>query len=828
MPGRTVQALAMATVSAAVIALQVVLLRALSVIGYYHFAYLVIGTALLGFGASGTALALMWRRVKGRSELWGMRALGMFAVTAALSYPLAAVLRPDVHYLLYSAAEAASLVLEIVVLFLPFFFAGWFVGLLLSSYPARAGRLYAANLVGSGGGGLLGIGALFLIPASSLPQCASIIAALTLLLWLAARPGGTQGAAFGTRRERIAWISLSLAAAASSVLFLKVGEAPFDQYKEIARLERLRAQGSAVREAGAFGPRGRLDVYSAETLHSTLFASPTGTTPPPQLSILRDGNGIGTAFRIDTAQAAEVLDSVPQSLPYRLVERPRVLLLGEVGGVNVWLARRFGAGAITVVQTNPQLVRLLRRDLGSQSGGVYDGSDVKVVTKNPRLFLEQTTERFDIIQFADSEGMPAGSGGLGSLSQDYLLTKEAFAAAFSRLTARGMIAVTRGVHIPPRDNIRILSTIAAGIESALSASESSGEPARHITQLRNYLAMTTMAARAPWQADQLPELRRLSETLLLDIEHYPGLAWGERQQRNAVPGPPDVPYSYFHHAAKRILNDDARTFYADWVYDVRPASDDEPYFHSFFKWSSLPSYVESFGRDWFRRIDLGHAVVTVTFVEVTVLALLLVLVPVLLHRRRSRSVGRPSLPPLSLSRALLHFVGIGFGFIFLEILFIQKLTRFMGDPIYSTAAVLTGIMLFAGVGSALQGRSRSSAKTQVTAAAALLVAVGALYMAGLDPLLSRLSAAPTLLRFAITVAVLLPVSVPLGFFFPAGVAYLRERDPDAVPLGWAANGVASVSATPLSLLLSIAFGFQLLFALALLLYTAVALSARSW
>jgi hypothetical protein len=182
----------------------------------------------------------------------------------------------------------------------------------------------------------------------------------------------------------------------------------------------------------------------------------------------------------------------------------------------------------------------------------------------------------------------------------------------------------------------------------------------------------------------------------------------------------------------------------------------------------------------------------------------------------------------TLAFGLLHFIGIGFGFMFFEILLIQRLTQFMGDPIYSTAAVLTGILVFAGIGSATQHRLSRHPSRRIMMAGAALVALGVLYLLFLDPLLGLAVGLPTALRFALTVVVPLPVSVVLGVFFPAGVAYVGSREAELVPTMWAANGVASVSATPLALLLSMAIGFRAVFLLALALYFVVAVSAGWW
>ncbi|HQP31956.1 MAG TPA: hypothetical protein PLB81_11570, partial [Deltaproteobacteria bacterium] len=52
---------AVALVSAAVIAYQVSLMQILSIVQWHHFAATIIAIALLGFGASGTCIALLRR-----------------------------------------------------------------------------------------------------------------------------------------------------------------------------------------------------------------------------------------------------------------------------------------------------------------------------------------------------------------------------------------------------------------------------------------------------------------------------------------------------------------------------------------------------------------------------------------------------------------------------------------------------------------------------------------------------------------------------------------------------------------------------------------------
>ena len=64
-------------VSGAAIAYEILLIRLLSIIQWHHFAWMVISLALLGYGVSGTAIALARHRLEPRFET-------AFAVSALL------------------------------------------------------------------------------------------------------------------------------------------------------------------------------------------------------------------------------------------------------------------------------------------------------------------------------------------------------------------------------------------------------------------------------------------------------------------------------------------------------------------------------------------------------------------------------------------------------------------------------------------------------------------------------------------------------------------------------------------------------------------------
>ncbi|NBC28476.1 MAG: hypothetical protein GVY29_00615, partial [Spirochaetes bacterium] len=366
-------------VSVLILALQIALIRALSVDTYHHFTYLVISTALLGFGASGTLLSIVRRHVERHFNMWAVAGLVLLTLSAAFAYRGAVHVRPDLQYVLYSFSEILLLWTHALTLFVPFFAGGLLVGMALSRARGKVGTVYAANMIGSGVGGAAGVGLAFLASPYAMPAILSLLGLVALLIWVTA-----------VRMRRIGLLAVLVTAAATVPALTVPQGSSVDQYKPLAHALRIERQGDATHLSRSYGPRGQIDVFDVPSFHHTLFASPTAPAPPEQLSLFLDGAHAGGVFRIGSADQANILRYVAQSLAYRLVPQPRVAILGERSGVNVWLALAFGAESVVVVQPNPQLT-----DTVSESG-VFDHAKVRVVHAEPRLFLERTQERFDI------------------------------------------------------------------------------------------------------------------------------------------------------------------------------------------------------------------------------------------------------------------------------------------------------------------------------------------------------------------------------------------------------------------------------------------------
>ncbi len=792
--------------------LQLMIMRALSVVRYHHFSYLVISTALMGFGVSGTFLTFFYPRMKQHFGKWMPIFYAGFLVTIPISYLAAQSLQLDVQYVLFSGYQQFLMASYNLLIFIPFFTGAVALGMNLTYFRDKASLFYGFDLLGSGAGGVLALGMMYLFPAVVLPLKLTVIVLAGLICWLLSSPGYYFKHAKG-------FTAIILLVAGITTVFSVSYEPHFqvDQYKELANFQNLEEQGDATHLSTTNGPRGRIDVFQSKTFHHTLFAGLNTTSlPPDQTALLLDGETAGTVFHIDSSSEAVIMDNTPQSLAYRLSHQPNVLLLGEVGGPNIWLAERWNAEHITVVQTNPQLIGLMQGPLAEMSGGIFHKENVTVVNKEPRLFLEQTDQAFDVIQFVSAEGTSSGSSGLQSLHENYLLTTEAISTAIDKLTENGLLTLTRGIQSPPRDNLKISAMF---IEALRRANKE--QPGDHLLAGRNYLAMNTLLAKQPLSKARIDSFQGICRDLIMDADYYPGIDPKEQPMTNAVDGP-DSTTSWYTHCIQQNLAGQGDKFRRDWIYNIQPPTDQQPYFFNFFKWSSLQKFVDVYGQHWLQRLELGYVVLVITLVQVTVVAFILIILPLLLIKRTTFVQASNKLP------VFLHFGAIGIGFMFMEMVYIQQFTKFMGDPIYSTAAALTSILVFAGIGSSSQYIIPWTPEKRIVISGVIVTAIAMFYLASLDTILAMFIDWPTQARFLVTVLLLMPPSYFKGWLFPSGLAILEKQDSPLTPWAWGVNGFVSVGAAPLAVMLSMSYGFGLVMILAAMTYSIAVATVKLW
>lgn len=781
-------------ISVAVLGFEVSLLRILLVASWHHFAFLVISIALLGFGASGTILCLLRERLLA----WGDPALHVLGVGTAIAIPLCTGLAQQVpvearFVSVLFWAQAGNWVLYWALLAIPFFLGACTVGLALMTAGRGVGGVYAANLLGSSVGAITAP----LVMMAFAPAWLPLFWCFTALLGVCA-----------LRRPR----GVVRAGVAAGVCLLVGGwhlglppEVRVDPFKTKAAMARLEQQGTAELLARTWGPRGVLEVYAGEVFHDIPFLS-VGVLPPPLSVLLVDGHHAGSLLRIEETAEAAVVENTLMAFPYGLAAPPdRVLLLGEKSGLNVWLALRSGARSVRVVERNGMLVDLLRGRLREEGGLVLEQPEVDVVVADTRHHIEQTVDRFDVIQLSSLESMAAGSGGMGGLGQDHLITVEGLTRCLELLDPQGVLFACRGIQTPPWDNVKLLATLVEALWRV-----GVRDVGRHVLVVRDFLGVCTVVKATPWTHAQVGDVRqRLRERHLTPV-WFPGIAESELNRPDALPPAPDGRGDWYYHAARKLFSGEGPSLIEDWVYDIRPPTDDRPFFLDFCRLESIGPLRDAFGDLWLTRAEIAFLFVLATVALAATLGGLLTVLPALLLRSVRTTKGKF---PTSV-----YFLAIGLAYLLLEMVVLSRLTLLLGDPLLAASTTLSGFLAFSGLGSAVSSRVSGRSPGVFRTIVLVLAIAAVLEILCLPRLAEVFSALPAAGRLGLAVGLVAPLGFLMGFPMPVGLARLGGGAEPLIPWAWGVNGFASVVAAPLATALAMVSGFGVAGALAVLLY----------
>lgn len=771
--------------SAGVTAWQISLMQALGWVGWYHFAYLVIALALLGFGASGTLITLARERLVARHDSVVRAAAGLASAGMALAPLLAggATFATDLYLLFSDPAHVMRILVACAALGIPFFLCGLAIGLALTRGATNAGRLYAWNLAGSGAGGLIG----WLVLAAVVPARASaIVAVLPLAGALLLRPARGDGAVM-----RIA-PALLAAASIAATLLLPGGLHP-SQFKDISRLLDLPESQVVIDDPD---PHGWLQVVESPVFRPAPPVSLRFTGGfPVQRAVLVDGNLRGSLIVDDGDGALEMLDHSLEAVAWATGTRDRVMLIEAGGGGIAGWARWKGASTVVCVEPHPGIARELARVL--PAGAIVEN-------REPRDALSAHGDDFDVIRFPMA-GSFGGSAGVQAVGEQFLFTAEAFAAAIPRLSDDGMIIASAWAEQPERNAPRLLATMIEGLR--LAGVE---DPRAHVAAVRSWNATTILAKRSPVGAKDIAAIEAFCGRLEFDPLVVRGEVVEAGDRFHETPG------SALVEQVRAILGGDipAAEAAVGGVFRLKPAVDDRPYFSQFLRIAKLGRLAESVGWRTTPFMEMGYLVVVLSVPLLLAAALALIVAP-LAH------VGWTG---GSRWATALFCTGLGLGFMFIEIGLIARLTLFLGGPLSSAATVLTTLLVAAGAGSALSQRFQPGRRplvriTLAVAAVSVLIAVSTdITQPGWEP--------PRAVRMLVAVALLAPAGFVMGMAFPTLLRLLGASDPSHVPWAWAVNGCASVVSPALATIMAVTAGHTAVFLAAAASYAVAAVMVR--
>ncbi|MHC4644961.1 MAG: SAM-dependent methyltransferase [Planctomycetota bacterium] len=791
-------AIAIFLISAAALGLELALVRALSIGHWHHFSYLIISTALLGFGAGGVFVAVGSKRLTANYRPW----LWYFALGLAASVPAVFWVSQKVPFdelqLIWDRRQVIYLFTYYLLFFVPFFFAGGGIGLAFTVLGGKAHRLYFFNMAGSG----LGAAAMVALMYGNSPErLLLVISGLAFAAAIVLALGVSWRAAIWTMVAAQAWL----------FLFSGIGPMQLEiNMSEHKGLVFYRELPSAVLARVRYGPLGRLDCVRAPTIrHFSGLSMTYEGQLPQQMLIITDGDGASAINHFRDMNDLECFDYMTSALAYHLVDRPQVCVIGAGGGSDVVQALAAAAKKVTAVEMNAQTVELVRQRFGRFASGLYRRGDVEVVVAEGRSFLQTPRAPFDIISISLLDSYSASAAGVGAFNESHLYTIEAVAQALSRLRPKGLLSVTRALKTPARDNLKMFATVAEALRR-----RGVMEPGGHIMMIRGLGVATIVVSPLPFSSEQVAGAREFARRRSFDLVHLPGLKREQANQFNVFGEGP-----LYYDCARELLSEQREEFYRNYAYNIRPATDDRPYFFDFFKWKSLPHILGALGRQGLRFTEWGYLVLVATFVQAVLAGAAFILLP-LWAAKPVRTVRSGKLVTLT------YFLLLGLAYMFLEMGFIQKMTLLIGHPVFGVAVTLAGFLLFSGFGALVSERIGIDEYRLIWIAVSALIIVGTIEIVLIKVCFAWLVGFSRLVRMALGVGLAAPLAFFMGVPFPTALRRLHGDARPLVPWAWGINGFASVTGAVLGTILAISAGFTPLALVAFGCYVLAALASK--
>lgn len=799
-------------VSFGVILFELTLTRIFSIILWYDYAFMAISVAFFGLGIGSFTVYVLKNKKKisednddSGSFVPSRIVLSTVAFAISLSiflFIVAYIIPPNTSfiYLFYIASS------------IPFFFAGMSLALMYVAMPKEISKLYFVDLVGAAVGTLVLDPMMQQLGAESTLLLLSVIISMstlitTLLLFRSIRKtsvsgGGQKIELLGMRTKLYVIVAVVVTglltvintSGNNSILHIEPGENKILHY---------RLSDSSFQHIGTiWNSFSRIDVTQQPSMKDETDTSRKKVIA----SILIDADADTPIYSwngsvSDLEWIKEYMDFLPYEMSGHKIND--TVVIGSGGGGDVLVALAGGSTNVTAVELNPSIVTTVKK-FGSAAGNLYDRDNVTLFVDDGRRFVGSSDSKYDMIVIKLVDSWAAQLAGGYALSENYLYTVEAFREYLQHLDQEnGMLVMVRW-------NIELPRLLPLVIESLFQ--EETGKSVEEISKQ------------------------------IIVVEDRPGLYFGSNQERTIYPVLVMVKNSPFNDdeiatVSERVEKNDAKIIaipgkYIEPPYDKMLSSTTNIEGNN--SAQDSPSNIHPFGSPNWDQAGIGLKIPTddspfyfakemvpkqmVLLLE-TVLIVSSVMAALLIYYSRINRIQSNE----SIGFHILFVIFIGFGFIFVEITFIQKFLLLLGTPILALTVILFSILLSTGIGSYLSGRLFNKKPfNAIVVSIPILIGLILLNYGFLQEIITSNIGLDFPQRIALTFALLSPIGIVMGFQFPSiiRIAYsyldrgneksmLRNKNENkVVTLLWGVNVIASVIGTVLAAISSMTIGFN--------------------
>nr|MDA8402855.1 hypothetical protein [Desulfobacteraceae bacterium] len=711
--------------SAGVLASEISLTRIFSVIFWYHFGFLVLSTAMLGFGIGGLAVRYHQKKIAA-TDPEKLISRGSFICGMVLFCALVIITHNPFH--ITAPGQSANtialcmgieLFITSVVMLIPFCLMGAVVLFILQTQSERVSAYYAANLMGSGLGCLLAI--VLLDHGGGVNALVSVSALFVFCGFGYAWP------------DRKIFSLVVLASGLLIVLTIPFSDTVFPMRSPQGKPAALIQKGQMIESD--WTSLSRVDIYRENDSPDNEFGlwglSPVNRSAlPERLGVIIDYWAYTTILKHDdTPGYYDFLDNLPMYGMYHIAPpHPRMLIIGSGGGMDIRAGLINGAASIDAVEINPSIFKAMTGKYAAYSGNVYLDKRVHAHLGEGRRFLESSHDTYDIVQLSGVDTGSATQAGAFALTENFLYTKEAFAQYYNHLKQGGLLTLTHW-YIPtttgyPRFSMRLFSLAFTSLSD-----RGIKDPEKNILLFQSKRFAVLLVKLTPFSQQEITTMTDLAEKKKYEFLYRP-----DKVIFSAIKF-----YSY-------VKSEDKAAWLKAYPFNVTAPTDNSPFYFENRKLSNIVSSDDVVSG--YTRFD-GQTVLVLLFVEMLAASLALVVLSFRIEKHRRDIPG------------WLYFYSIGMGFMMVEVSLTQQLVLFLGHPVYALSVVLFSMLIFSGIGSWLSQKITSHFNTGFIL---LLVTALLLYQSfyGL-PLIRKfigIESAP--LRIFISILFLDPVSFLMG------------------------------------------------------------------
>jgi spermidine synthase len=745
---------------------EVILTRIFAVTLWYHFGFLVISLALLGIAAAGIFCYLYPERLAGEHHLQYM---SKFALLFAIIVPIAVALHIFFKVPEYGNAIHFYLILslQLLFLFLAFFFSGMCISIALFHYSKKIGTIYFFDLIGASLGSLLVVPFMYRLSALSLIFIISCIACF--VSWLLK---GIHTTSWLKHSKLIlAFLFLIVTLMNDSLGLLKV---TFVKSYSSGNIQIEENNKDFVK----WSPVSRVAVFEPKLSGNVEHMKVTNDAGAPTSLYRFDGNfipPIRNFIKKDIRQIA-----------HKLKSNADVLVIGSAGGLDVLSALFHKQKQITAVEINPVIGELVTKYYTDYIGHIFEHPRVKLYIQEGRNFTAGSRSKYDIIQITMVDSWGGAAAGAYIFNENSLYTYEAIHDFFTHLNPGGFLSITR--YYQWDEALRLVNTM---IQYLLN---------KGVEDVHNRIMVLIEHPKKSRRATVLLKNNSItSEDIAVVLKSIP-------ETNASVVYAPSIPEKLlekgdYANQFRFLINPDAynvdrQKIIQSYPKNITPSTDDKPFF-----------FFMQYLRDIFRIDKTEHAARRIAMPLLygmvsffTLLGILTIFLPLYLKS------GSEILQARYRTRSLIYFAMLGCGYMLIEISLIQRLTIFLGHPTWSFVVVLATMLFSSGIGSYMTNKWKGPSSLMVIISCIVLILL--FYIFALYDQLINMMALSKPLRILIAVFAISPPAFFMGMCFPLGIQIVRLFNKAFVPWAWGVNGAFSVCASILSIVIALNAGFK--------------------